>query len=297
MGNTAQNKRAIRRGPDQNDVTSHRAGGVSAEIAAARTQPAAATRMREDQGAAKRREEHHEKASEPAATRCNLKRHHLYLWVWRVPVVRVAAELHLSGSAVHKRCVKFEIPTPGLGAWAQHDVGLTMPVPPLPRPEWDPDVGYAVSLERFAELDAQPWPPDDQASRTQEHVVESSPVGSAQRASAMRTRRMPGGAAAPSVASETRESPQRTPANSSSATYQSHELNQLERSDQSLDPTDSVPTFLRDPGIERQRQPTDLAAASSVLSIARRVREVEDDLHALALSMMGRTGGGAPGKL
>jgi hypothetical protein len=86
------------------------------------------------------------------------RRHHLYLWVWEEPAIHVAAELKISGNALRKRCLKFNIPLPGRGYWAQMRVGLHLPVTPLPEPDDDPELPYAVSVQRFESLNALPWP-------------------------------------------------------------------------------------------------------------------------------------------
>lgn len=86
------------------------------------------------------------------------RRHHLYLWVWREPAIHIARELGISGAALRKRCLKFNIPMPGRGYWSQERVGVRLPVTPLPEPDDDPELPYAVSAQRFESLNSLPWP-------------------------------------------------------------------------------------------------------------------------------------------
>lgn len=102
--------------------------------------------------------DHNQSASgNPTAGMRRPRRHHLYVWVWREPAVHVAAELGISGAALRKRCLKFNIPFPGRGYWSQKRVGLHLSVTPLPNPEDDEELPFGVSAERFEWLDNVQW--------------------------------------------------------------------------------------------------------------------------------------------
>lgn len=62
-----------------------------------------------------------------------LTREELYEHVWTEPMTKVAARYGLSDVALKKRCVKANIPTPGLGHWAKLAAGQTVRRPRLPK--------------------------------------------------------------------------------------------------------------------------------------------------------------------
>lgn len=87
-----------------------------------------------------------------------LTRDLLYSWVWHQPASHVAKELGISDTALRKRCEKYDIPRPGRGYWAEKTVGIdSRAVVPLPRPEWNPEVSFRVSAERFDMLERLHW--------------------------------------------------------------------------------------------------------------------------------------------
>ena len=77
-----------------------------------------------------------------------MKRSELYARVWAEPMIRVAAELGLSGPGLAKLCARSGIPTPSRGHWAKLKAGKRSRQPPLPQPELDPHVPLPTAAQR-----------------------------------------------------------------------------------------------------------------------------------------------------
>lgn len=77
-----------------------------------------------------------------------MKRSELYARVWAEPMIRVAADLGLSGPGLAKLCARSGIPTPARGHWAQLKAGKRSRQPPLPQPELDPTVSLPTPAQR-----------------------------------------------------------------------------------------------------------------------------------------------------
>lgn len=60
-----------------------------------------------------------------------LLREELYEQVWSRPMIKVAADLGITGTALKKICDRHDIPTPGLGHWAKLEHGKEVRKPPL----------------------------------------------------------------------------------------------------------------------------------------------------------------------
>ncbi len=77
-----------------------------------------------------------------------LRRSELYQRVWEAPMVKLAAELGLSGVGLAKLCRRCGIPVPGRGYWAKRQAGHPVSSQALPHPEHDPTIPfYARSRE------------------------------------------------------------------------------------------------------------------------------------------------------
>jgi hypothetical protein len=77
-----------------------------------------------------------------------MKRSELYARVWAEPMIRVAADLGLSGPGLAKLCARSGIPTPSRGHWAKLKAGKRSRQPPLPQPELDPNVPMPTAAQR-----------------------------------------------------------------------------------------------------------------------------------------------------
>ena len=77
-----------------------------------------------------------------------MKRSELYARVWAEPMIRVAAQLGLSGPGLAKLCARSGIPTPARGHWAKLKAGKRSRQPPLPQPELDPTVPLPTPAQR-----------------------------------------------------------------------------------------------------------------------------------------------------
>ena len=77
-----------------------------------------------------------------------MKRSELYARVWAEPMIRVAAELGLSGPGLAKLCARSGIPTPARGHWAKLNAGKRSRQPPLPQPELDPSIALPTPAQR-----------------------------------------------------------------------------------------------------------------------------------------------------
>ncbi len=77
-----------------------------------------------------------------------MKRSELYARVWAEPMIRVAADLGLSGPGLAKLCARSGIPTPARGHWAKLQAGKRSPQPPLPQPELDPNIALPTPVQR-----------------------------------------------------------------------------------------------------------------------------------------------------
>jgi hypothetical protein len=77
-----------------------------------------------------------------------MKRSELYARVWAEPMIRVAADLGLSGPGLAKLCARSGIPTPARGHWAKLKAGKRSRQPPLPQPELDPKIALPTRAQR-----------------------------------------------------------------------------------------------------------------------------------------------------
>jgi len=77
-----------------------------------------------------------------------MKRSELYARVWAEPMIRVAAELGLSGPGLAKLCARSGIPTSSRGHWVKLKAGKRSRQPPLPQPELDPNVPLPTAAQR-----------------------------------------------------------------------------------------------------------------------------------------------------
>jgi hypothetical protein len=75
----------------------------------------------------------------------SMKRSELYEKVWSVPVTRLAKELGISDVGLAKVCRRHAIPIPPRGYWAKLKVGSRPSRTPLPAPELDVVVHFAMS--------------------------------------------------------------------------------------------------------------------------------------------------------
>jgi hypothetical protein len=81
-------------------------------------------------------------------------REELYELVWQQPPHTLAATFGISDVALHKRCVRMRIPTPGRGYWAKKEAGKAPPRPRLPKlPDSSPE------YTKVAVFDVTPKPP------------------------------------------------------------------------------------------------------------------------------------------
>lgn len=62
-----------------------------------------------------------------------ITRRELYNLVWSTPMTKLAAGYGISDVALRKKCVKHDIPTPGLGYWAKVAAGHRVPRIPFPK--------------------------------------------------------------------------------------------------------------------------------------------------------------------
>jgi hypothetical protein len=62
-----------------------------------------------------------------------LSREDLYERVWAEPMIKVAAEFGVSGTALKKTCNRYGIPTPERGYWAKLAHGKRVTKDPLPK--------------------------------------------------------------------------------------------------------------------------------------------------------------------
>ena len=77
-----------------------------------------------------------------------MKRSELYARVWAEPMIRVAADLGLSGPGLAKLCARSGIPTPARGHWAKLQAGKRSRQPPLPQAELDPNIPLPTPAQR-----------------------------------------------------------------------------------------------------------------------------------------------------
>ena len=61
-----------------------------------------------------------------------LSRQELYELIWSLPAIKVAANFGISDVAVHKRCIKLQVPRPTRGYWAKVAAGQKPHKKPLP---------------------------------------------------------------------------------------------------------------------------------------------------------------------
>src|SRR4051812_11136576 len=61
-----------------------------------------------------------------------LSREELYDLIWSSPATKVAADFGISDVAVHKRCIRQNVPRPSRGYWAKLAAGWKLPKKPLP---------------------------------------------------------------------------------------------------------------------------------------------------------------------
>lgn len=62
-----------------------------------------------------------------------VSREELYIQVWSKPMMRLAAEYGVTGTALKKTCTRHQIPTPPLGYWAKLEHGKSTTKPSLPK--------------------------------------------------------------------------------------------------------------------------------------------------------------------
>ncbi len=77
-----------------------------------------------------------------------MKRSELYARVWVEPMIRVAADLGLSGPGLAKLCARSGIPTPARGHWAKLQAGKRSPQEPMAQPELDPNIALPTPARR-----------------------------------------------------------------------------------------------------------------------------------------------------
>ena len=92
-----------------------------------------------------------------------LRRSELYQRVWETPMVKLAAELGLSGVGLAKLCRRCGIPVPGRGYWAKRQAGRRVSSQALPHPEHDPTIPF------------YPRPREERAASKPEEVREVAP--------------------------------------------------------------------------------------------------------------------------
>lgn len=88
-----------------------------------------------------------------------ITRQMLYDLVWSTPMTKLAARYGISDVALRKKCVKHDIPTPGLGYWAKLTAGQRIPRPKLPKSK-APDLIPLEPLIRNPSGDPAPQVPD-----------------------------------------------------------------------------------------------------------------------------------------
>lgn len=64
-----------------------------------------------------------------------ISREQFYDLIWSKPITEVAKIFHVSDSAIHKLCKKYEVPKPPAGHWAKLKYGKQSPQIPLPQTE------------------------------------------------------------------------------------------------------------------------------------------------------------------
>ncbi|OWQ83603.1 hypothetical protein CDN99_26090 [Roseateles aquatilis] len=69
-----------------------------------------------------------------------MKRSELYAKVWATPVLKIAAEVGITGTRIAAICRQHGIPTPPRGYWAKLSAGKQPPTVPLPSPEADYEI-------------------------------------------------------------------------------------------------------------------------------------------------------------
>ena len=77
-----------------------------------------------------------------------MKRSELHARVWTKPVIRVAADLGLSGPGLAKLCARSGIPKPERGHWVKLKAGKHSRQPSLPQPELDPSIPLPTPAQR-----------------------------------------------------------------------------------------------------------------------------------------------------
>lgn len=106
-----------------------------------------------------------------------MKRSELYAKVWAMPVLKIAAEVGITGTRIAAICRQHGIPTPPRGYWAKLSAGKQPPTVPLPSPEADyeikvgalpsrpkPSAWVAPGVLLRAAVEAQAEPEPDAAS-------------------------------------------------------------------------------------------------------------------------------------
>jgi hypothetical protein len=75
----------------------------------------------------------------------SMKRSELYEKVWATPMTRLAAEFGISDVGLAKACRRYAVPAPPRGYWAKLRAGQKPPKTPLPTPELDVRVDFAMT--------------------------------------------------------------------------------------------------------------------------------------------------------
>ena len=101
-----------------------------------------------------------------------LRRSELYQRVWDTPMVKLAAELGLSGVGLAKLCRRCGITVPGRGYWAKRQAGHPVNSQALPHPEHDPTIPF---YPRLPEERAEPKPAQAQEA-AQRPALPGGPV-------------------------------------------------------------------------------------------------------------------------
>lgn len=80
-----------------------------------------------------------------------LTRRELFDLVWSTPIRKLAARYGLSDVALRKKCVKHDIPVPGIGHWAKVAAGHRVPLPQFPP---NSKAGDRIVLQRWPRADS-----------------------------------------------------------------------------------------------------------------------------------------------
>ncbi|NVJ64653.1 MAG: hypothetical protein HWD84_10560 [Flavobacteriaceae bacterium] len=73
-----------------------------------------------------------------------LSRIELYERVWKTPLTSLAKEFKISDNGLRKKCIKHNIPLPGVGHWSKVEHGKRVNKTPLPNPKQEIDITFSI---------------------------------------------------------------------------------------------------------------------------------------------------------